>query len=216
MYTLNEIVARFGGEVLGDASVRIVQVATLEGARADQISFFNNPRYRRQLEQTSAGAVIISREAAEFTSRPRIVCDDPMLTSARLSASSTRRSRQQGPSQCRDPRYGAGRPDCIDRPLRGDRSRSSVPAARRRRLQSGREREPRRGLPAVCERGGSSRLCHRRPCCPHAGAVIGADGFGIAWAGRWCKIPQIGRVLIGDDVEVEPIRRSIVVRWTTR
>ena len=37
----------------------------------------------------------------------------------------------------------------------------------------------------------------------HSGAVIGADGFGLAWEnGRWNKIPQIGRVVIGDDVEV--------------
>jgi UDP-3-O-[3-hydroxymyristoyl] glucosamine N-acyltransferase len=37
----------------------------------------------------------------------------------------------------------------------------------------------------------------------HSGTVIGADGFGIAMSeGRWLKVPQIGRVVIGDDVEV--------------
>ena len=37
----------------------------------------------------------------------------------------------------------------------------------------------------------------------HSGVVIGADGFGIAMgAGRWIKIPQIGRVVIGNDVEI--------------
>ena len=37
----------------------------------------------------------------------------------------------------------------------------------------------------------------------HAGAVIGSDGFGFAQEGeRWVKIPQIGRVVIGDDVEI--------------
>jgi UDP-3-O-[3-hydroxymyristoyl] glucosamine N-acyltransferase len=37
----------------------------------------------------------------------------------------------------------------------------------------------------------------------HSGAVIGADGFGIARDGeRWVKIPQVGRVVIGDDVEI--------------
>ena len=37
----------------------------------------------------------------------------------------------------------------------------------------------------------------------HSGAVIGADGFGMAMdEGRWLKIPQIGRVVIGDDVEI--------------
>ncbi len=40
-------------------------------------------------------------------------------------------------------------------------------------------------------------------CILHSGAVIGADGFGFApFEGRWVKIPQTGRVVLGDDVEV--------------
>jgi UDP-3-O-[3-hydroxymyristoyl] glucosamine N-acyltransferase len=40
-------------------------------------------------------------------------------------------------------------------------------------------------------------------CLVHAGAVIGADGFGFAYeAGQWVKIPQVGRVLVGDHVEI--------------
>jgi UDP-3-O-[3-hydroxymyristoyl] glucosamine N-acyltransferase len=44
-------------------------------------------------------------------------------------------------------------------------------------------------------------------CLLHAGVVIGADGFGNAWehddsGGHWIKVPQVGRVLVGDDVEI--------------
>jgi UDP-3-O-[3-hydroxymyristoyl] glucosamine N-acyltransferase len=47
------------------------------------------------------------------------------------------------------------------------------------------------------------QLRDRRRAIIHAGAVIGADGFGFARDGeRWVKIPQIGRVVIGDDVEI--------------
>jgi UDP-3-O-[3-hydroxymyristoyl] glucosamine N-acyltransferase len=207
MYTLNEIVARFGGEVLGDARVRIVQVATLERARADQISFFNNPRYRRQLEQTSAGAVILSREAAEFTSCPRIVCDDPYAYFARLSAF-------LNPPQ---PTVASVHPSAaIHATARVDATASIGPFVV---IGPGAVVGARSALDAGCSLGENASLgvdCRLyanvvvyHDCVIgdrvilHAGAVIGADGFGIAWeAGRWCKIPQIGRVLIGDDVEV--------------
>ena len=49
------------------------------------------------------------------------------------------------------------------------------------------------------------------------GAVIGSDGFGLANdEGAWVKIPQIGRAVLGDDVEVGRARRSIVVIATPR
>jgi len=73
-YRLAEIVQRFGGELLGDTDVRITQVATLETAGPGQISFYANSRYRRQLEQTRADAVILGTDASGSTQRPRIVC----------------------------------------------------------------------------------------------------------------------------------------------
>ena len=77
VYPLSEIVRRFGGELLGDSDVRIAQVATLEAAGPGQISFYANSRYRKQLEQTRADAVILDASASASTTRPRIVCKDP-------------------------------------------------------------------------------------------------------------------------------------------
>ena len=84
-YRLNEIVARFGGVLIGDGALLVSQVATLEHARPDQISFLANPKYQKQLKTTSAGAVILGREAADSFKRPRIVCDNPYAYFARVA-----------------------------------------------------------------------------------------------------------------------------------
>ena len=60
---LDEIVARFGGELVGDGSRTIRQVATLERATGDEISFLSNPRYRAKLAATRAGAVLVAWKA---------------------------------------------------------------------------------------------------------------------------------------------------------
>jgi UDP-3-O-[3-hydroxymyristoyl] glucosamine N-acyltransferase len=85
-YTLAEIVARFGGRVLGDAQVEITQVATLELADSSQISFLTNSRYRAQLADTKAGALILGEADAEATALPRIISANPYAYFAKVSA----------------------------------------------------------------------------------------------------------------------------------
>jgi len=85
-YRLADIAARFGGRVLGDAEVCISQIATLEKAQPDQISFLTNSKYRAQLANTRAGAVILGEADAEATGLPRIVSDNPYAYFARVSA----------------------------------------------------------------------------------------------------------------------------------
>src|SRR5512140_2345472 len=85
-YLLSEIAARLGGRVLGDAGVRIAQIATLEHAQADQISFLTNSKYRSQLAGTKAGAVILGEADADATGLPRIISDNPYAYFAKVSA----------------------------------------------------------------------------------------------------------------------------------
>src|SRR3989339_1695187 len=85
-YRLADIAAQFGGRVLGDAEVRIPQIATLEKAQANPISFLTNSKYRTQLANTSAGAVILGEADAEATDLPRIVSDNPYAYFAKVSA----------------------------------------------------------------------------------------------------------------------------------
>ena len=207
VYRLSEIVQRFGGEVLGDSDVSISQVATLEAAGPGQISFYANSRYRKQLEQTRAEAVILDANASASTRRTRLVCRDPYAYFARVSAllnppaavvagihplAVVHPTARVANSACVGPfvAIGAGT-EVGDRTLVGPNCTlgDNVRIGSDCRLHSG------VSIYHDCIVGDRVIL--------HSGVIIGADGFGLAWdGGRWHKIPQIGRVLLGDDVEV--------------
>jgi len=76
-YRLSEIVARLGGELIGDPDAEIRRIATLESARSGDLCFLSHARYRAQLRGTRASAVILAREERDATALPRILCDDP-------------------------------------------------------------------------------------------------------------------------------------------
>ncbi|HWA37017.1 MAG TPA: UDP-3-O-(3-hydroxymyristoyl)glucosamine N-acyltransferase [Burkholderiales bacterium] len=187
--TLGEIASRLGGRVAGDATTRVRQVGTLEKAGAGEIAFLANPRYTAKLAGTRAAAVILAAEHEALTALPRIVCDDPYAYFARVSQLFNPLTAQPagvhpsavvaGSAQLgRDVSVGAG---CVV----GDGVR----------IGDGTCLYPGVVVYPGCTIGARGIL--------HAGVVIGADGFGIARTGAgWLKIPQIGRVVIGDDVEI--------------
>jgi UDP-3-O-[3-hydroxymyristoyl] glucosamine N-acyltransferase len=187
--TLEEIASRLGGRVSGDPGTRIEQVGTLENAGARQIAFLANPRYTAQLAGTRAAAVILAPENEALTALPRIVADDPYAYFARVS-------------QLFNPIVGqaAGvHPTAVVAP--GAKLGAAVSIGPGCVVGEGVSIDDGSCLyPGVvvypgCRIGARTIL--------HAGVVIGADGFGIAKTPEgWLKIPQIGRVVIGDDVEV--------------
>jgi UDP-3-O-[3-hydroxymyristoyl] glucosamine N-acyltransferase len=187
--TLGEIVQRLGGRVAGNAETRIHQVASLEGAEARHISFFTGSRYRAKLAATRAGAVVVGPEAESETTLPRIVADNPYAYFARLS-------QLFNPLVVQEPGV---HPSAVVAKSAKLGARVSIGAGCVV------------GEGAVL--GDDSTLYPRVVIYPrstigaraivHSGAVIGADGFGIAEDhGEWIKIPQIGAVRIGDDVEI--------------
>jgi UDP-3-O-[3-hydroxymyristoyl] glucosamine N-acyltransferase len=206
-YRLAQIVERFGGEILGNPQTSISQVATLESAGAEHISFLTQGKYRKQLAGTRAGAVILGRTDSGLTELPRIVCDDPHLYFAKVSA-------LFNPPQAIKP--GVHGTAVVERGTMIPASASIGAGAyvgRRVKLGRGVVIGPGCHLGDGVEIGAASRLHARVTIYPgcrlgqralvHSGAVIGADGFGIAQDhGIWRKIPQVGRVLIGDDVEI--------------
>ena len=206
-YRLAQIVERFGGEILGSAQTQVSQVASLQSAGAEQISFLAHGKYRKQLTGTQAGAVILSRPDSGLTERPRIVCDDPYLYFAKVSA-------LFNPPPGVKP--GVHRTAVIERGTKVPASASIGAGAylgRDVKLGAGVAVGPGCHIGDDVQIGTASRLHARVTIYPgcrlgaralvHSGAVIGADGFGIALdAGAWRKIPQIGRVVIGDDVEI--------------
>ena len=206
-YTLREIAERFGGEVVGDADARVWQVATLQNAGSGALTFLANPRYLQQLAGTSATAVLVGRTMRDATTLPRIICDDPYVYFARVSALlNPARLPVAGvhPSAVVDPAASLGADVEIG---------PCAVVGRNARIGAGTI------VGAGCAIGeravlGSAVRLHANVTIyegcvlgdrviVHSGAVIGADGFGIAMAeGGWLKIPQIGRVIIGADVEI--------------
>ena len=206
-YRLAELVERFGGKLIGDGSVRIGGVASLTGAEPRHISFYTMKSYRKQLEATRAGAVILAADARDATTIARIVCDNPYAYFARVSA-------LMNPP--RKPAPGVHRTAVVERSARVARSASIGPHAHigaRASVDAGAV------IGSGCVIGeaaaiGAETVLHANVsvyarcrlgarCIVHSGAVIGADGFGIAMDdGRWLKVPQIGAVVIGDDVEI--------------
>ena len=195
--TIADIVARLGGECVGDAALPIDAIATLEGATRRSISFLANPRYRAALAASEAGCVIVAPDMRDEAAArgAAIVTADPYLYYARLSqwwAASVRPATLPGvhPSAV------------VDATAVVDASASIGPLAwigPGAHIGAG----TRVGARVVVADG-----CHvGKRCILHPGVVIGADGFGFAPSGagagkHWEKIEQLGAVRIGDDVEI--------------
>ncbi len=206
-YRLADIVARFGGRVLGDADTTVSQVAALDSAQAGHLTFLSSSKYHRQLAATHAGAVIVGEADAESTQLPRIVSGNPYAYFAKVS-SFLNPAPQMLP--------GIHPSAVIAEGAQIDPTAHIGPHVA---VGAGARIGARCAIMAGCSIGagvtiGEDALLHPRvvvyhDCVlgnrlvAHSGAVIGADGFGIAMdEGRWLKIPQIGRVVIGDDVEI--------------
>ena len=202
---LDAIVAQLGGELVGDGSVEVFQVASLTSAGSGEIAFLSNPKFRQQLQATRASAVIVTQKHVEDTAIPRIVHPNPYVYYARVVAL------LNPPSL----------PTRLIHPMAAVESKlpESVSVAPHvaigQRVRCGENVI----IHAGCVIGddvsiGEGSILYPNvviyPRCVigaraiiHAGAVIGSDGFGFAKEGeRWIKIPQIGRVVIGDDVEI--------------
>lgn len=206
-YRLAEIAERFGGELLGNPDVFVDQVASLESADSNHISFLTQPRYRRLLAASRAGAFILPYPERDTVKKPRILCDDPYLYFARVSLLFNPPVEVQpgihptavvhpGASISGDAQLAAGcyigadaRIDAGTLIGVGSIIGDKVHIGADTRLYA------RVTVYHGCQIGQRGLF--------HAGAVVGSDGFGLARAeGKWLKIPQIGSVRIGDDVEI--------------
>lgn len=206
MFCLDELVARLGGSVSGDGATRVERVATLDRADQHSISFLANPRYASRLSASRAAAFILAPEAKDKTDKPCILTADPYLYFARVSQllnplarpvagvhesavvrSSLPASSSIGPGVTVGVEVEFGEDVVIGA---GCSIGDGVRVGRGTRIMPGVH------VYAGCELGAD--------CLVHSGVVIGSDGFGFARErdGRWVKIPQVGRVIVGDDVEI--------------
>ncbi len=204
--TLEEIVARLGGEVAGDGSIRVSGITTLDAAGSEQLSFLANTKYRARLASTRAAAVIIAPEVLKDCPTAAIVTAQPYLYFARVA---------QWLQPIARPPAGIHPSAVVDGAVSASASiGANVRIGRESMIGDGVVIEANCCIAEGCSIGADSWLhagvsvyagCRiGARAIIHSGVVIGADGFGFAREadGSWVKIPQVGRVLVGDDVEI--------------
>lgn len=206
-FTLAELAARFGLEVRGDPGLRIHGVATLARAAAGELGFLANPRYRRELATSGAGAIILRPQEQVHWSGAALLAADPYAAFARVAALFEVR-------EASAPGIHPGAVIAADAEVHPAASIGPLAViGARSRIGPGARIGPGCVIGEDCEIGPDCELVARVTLvCRvrlgarvriHPGAVLGADGFGLAMhQGRWIKVPQLGGVRIGDDCEI--------------
>lgn len=190
MIPLIDLANKIGARLENAASenLPITGIASLKGANKDTISFFSNRRYRNDLKNSNAAAIILKDSDKAFCKQAMLIMDNPYLGYARAaqlfypllhtpgihSMASVEADAKIGKNVF----IGAG---CV--------------------VESGVE------IGDNCQLIANVTLCTGtrlgKNVIIHPGAVIGSDGFGNANdSGKWVKVPQLGGVLIADDVEI--------------
>jgi len=210
---LGKLVERLGGRLTGDAETEISGIAPLDAATASHITFLSNPKLRQQAAQTKAAALILSESdepiiRATYTGA-LIVTDNPYAYFARTAQFFA--ELQAIPVVPGVDPSARVHPDAQISPTAFVGPHVTVDA--------GAQIEGGAVIDAGCFIGRSARVGEQthfyanvsfhagceigRGGIIHSGAVIGADGFGFAREnGVYIKIPQTGRVVIGNDVEI--------------
>jgi UDP-3-O-[3-hydroxymyristoyl] glucosamine N-acyltransferase len=205
--TLAQLAEQLGAELRGDARLAVSGVATLAEARRGDVSFLANPKYRRYLAGTRATAVILAAADAAAATTPVLVSENPYAAYARAV-----RALYPPPA----PQLGVHPDATVAAGARIDASAwvdAGCVIAADASIAAGVQLGPACIIGSGVTIGEDCRLIARvtvlagaqigKRAILHPGVVIGSDGFGMARVeGHWEKVPQIGTVCIGDDVEI--------------
>ncbi|MBP6750476.1 MAG: UDP-3-O-(3-hydroxymyristoyl)glucosamine N-acyltransferase [Xanthomonadaceae bacterium] len=206
-HTVADLAARFELEARGDASRTIEGVATLARAEPTQLAFLANPRYRSQLDTCRAAAVVMRADDADGYAGTALIAKDPYAAFAKIAAL----------FEAREPASPGVHPMAAIDSTAEISPQASIGAfvsiGARSRIEAGAAIGPGCVIGEDCVVGEDSELVAHvtlvrrvrlgKRVLIHPGAVLGADGFGIAMEhGRWLKVPQLGGVRVGDDCEI--------------
>jgi len=207
MFSLAELAVRFGCEVHGDPETRVNAVGTLQTAGEGCITFLANPAYKKHLETTKASAVILASQNIDASPVACLVTNDPYATYAAVA------TELHPPAALRP---GVHPRAVVDPSVKVPAScEIGAGAVLGENVELG-ERVcvgPNTVIGDDSVLGNDTRLMANvtlyhnvrigERCLLHSGVVVGADGFGIAQtASGWRKVPQVGGVTIGNDVEI--------------
>lgn len=206
-YSLADLAARFGLELRGDGATVIGGVCALSPGKPGCIGFLSNSKYRVQLAGTQAAAVIVGPRDADALPVPGLVAKDPFLAYARLAqlfdpdrefAAGIHAAAIVSPAARLGSGVHVGAGAVIEAGAQiGDGSYIGPGCVIGRDAQLGEACR----LVAQVHVGARVRLGRR--CTAQPGAVIGSRGFGnVPGPEGWEEIPQLGSVVIGDNVEI--------------
>lgn len=207
VWTLEKIASEIDAKLVGEAEKVITSVGTLQNATDTDISFLANPKYRQYLKSTSAGCVIVSPADLAEVNTNALVIEDTYVAYAKVASLLYP---QEQPANGVHPSAVIG-----DNCSIADSARIAGQVFIGSNVQIGENVIIGPGciidndvvIKANCMLVANVTLCRKviigERVRIHPGVVIGADGFGIANNnGQWLKIPQVGKVIIGNDVEI--------------
>lgn len=207
MHKLGDLAQHIGADLVGDAKCTIERVATLSSAQSGDITFLANSRFKSLLSTTKASAVIISEQHRSLLKTNGIIADDPHVAYAKIATllyASAESPQGIHPTSS----VGSGcdisdsawiGPNCVV----GD----GVSIGNNVYIGPGTVIEHGAVIGDDCYFVANVTICHDvnigNRTTIHPGVIVGSDGFGLANdKGRWVKVPQVGTVRIGDDVEI--------------
>ena len=209
-FSANQIAALVGGTVDGNGDVAVSTFAKIEEGHPGALSFLANPKYTQYIYDTKSSIVLVRRDfvAEQPVSATLIRVDDPYATVAQLLQMVADMT-AHNPVGIEQPAYVA---DGVEVPADAYVGAFAY-IAPGVRLGNGVKIYPQVYVGAGVEIGEGTvlypgvKIYHGckigARCIIHSGAVIGADGFGFAPTdGVYHKIPQLGNVVVEDDVEI--------------
>ena len=205
--SIGELAVRFGCELRGDPDLRVHRVAALANASAGSVAFLANPLYKPQLASTAATVVVLDAESAQACPVAALIARNPYATYARIAA-------VLHPAAAAVPGIHPSAVIAPDAKIHASAHIGALAVIGPRATVGERAVV---GPHCILEEGVALaedvRLVARVTLCRgvsvgarvliQPGVVIGGDGFGFAQdAGEWLKVPQVGAVRIGSDVEI--------------
>lgn len=206
-YTLQELAEAVDGQVKGDPDQNITDVATIQHAEPDSITFLANRSYRKYLQNTRAGAVILAEKDLDNCPVAAIVVNNPYLAYAKIATLlkpvNTSNAEKHATASIHttakiSQSVSIGANAVIE---------AGVVIGENTLIGPGCVIQKNTSIGSHSTLIANVTLCHDvtigDEVILHPGVVIGADGFGIANdQGQWVKVPQLGSVVIGNRVEV--------------
>ncbi|MDJ0794867.1 MAG: UDP-3-O-(3-hydroxymyristoyl)glucosamine N-acyltransferase [Woeseiaceae bacterium] len=205
--SLGALATQFGCELIGDPDVEVGNVASLQNANAQSLTFLSNPAFKEQLSSTKAAAVILRPADAEDSPVTALLHDDPYACYARMAG-----------VVCPPPAFEPGvHASAVVDPSASVASSAhlapNVVVGANSRIGENVYVGPGTVIGPDCDIGDDNRFIANVTLARavrigkrgifHPGVVLGADGFGNAMTPEgWVKVPQVGGVEIGDDVEI--------------